>query len=113
MLKGVRTSLAHYSAPFRRVGASALVRYLVIAIGLVAMTVFTVAERRNSVGIWLSVCLWCCWAYFLAESAFHFGAAIRGGTARRELVSLSGLVEFAGVLPVPIALACGVAPPTA
>ena len=113
MSKGVLSSLAHYSAPFRRVGASALVRYLVIAIGLVAMTVFTVAERRNSAGIWLSMCLWCCWAYFLAESAFHFGAAIRGGTARRELVSLSGLLEFAGVLPVPIALACGVAPPTA
>lgn len=113
MSKGVISSLAHYSAPFRRFGASALARYVVIAVGLLALTLFTIPELRNSAGLWLRVCLWCCFAYFLLEDAVRVGAAVRAGTMRRELVSLSGFVELVGLVPVPIALAGGVPAPTA
>jgi voltage-gated potassium channel len=113
MSKGALSNLAYYTAPFRRFGASALAHYLVLAVGLIAMTAFTVPELRAVAGIWLGACLWCCLAYFAIESAVSVRS--RGGS-RRALIYLrspSGIVDILGVFPVPIALVCGVAPPTA
>ena len=53
MQQGALSSLAQYSAPLRRFGAWLPARYLVLAIGLVAMTAFTVPELRSAAGIWL------------------------------------------------------------
>ena len=114
MSNGALSSLAHYSAPLRRCGASALTRYLVLAVGLIAMTAFTVPELRNGdAGIWLTVCLWCCLAYFAIESATRILVAMRAGMPTRHLFLPSGLVDVFGVFPVPIALLCGAAPETA
>ncbi len=113
MAKGAYASLAHYSAPLRRFGASSLARLCVLAVGLIAMTALTVPDLQRSAGGWLGGCLWCCLAYFLVESVGRAGGAFRAGTAASVLLSPTGLVDLAGVLPVPVALACGVAPPTA
>jgi voltage-gated potassium channel len=114
MSNGALSNLVHYSAPLRRFGGSALTRYLVLAGGLIAMTAFTVPELRNSdAGTWLTVCLWCCLAYFAIESAGRIRAAMRAGTPMRHLFSPSGLVDIFAVIPVPIALLCGGAPETA
>jgi voltage-gated potassium channel len=114
MSQGAFSNLAQYSAPFRRFAAWAPARHLVLAIGLIAMTAFTVPEVRNAAGIWLGVCLWCCFGFFAVESALRLRASwAAAGTARRHIFSPSGLVDLLGILPVPIALLCGAEPQTA
>ena len=114
MSQGAFSNLAQYSAPFRRFAAWAPARHLVLAIGLIAMTAFTVPEVRNAAGIWLSVCLWCCFGFFAVESALRLRASwAAAGTARRHIFSPSGLVDLLGIVPVPIALLCGAEPQTA
>jgi voltage-gated potassium channel len=113
MSKSLLTNVARHTAPLRRFGASTLARHVVLAIGLAAMTALTVPDLQNSDGVWLSACLWCCLAYFAIECAVRAGASFRAGSAKSALLSPSGVVDLLGVLPVPIALICGVAPPTA
>jgi len=113
MRQGVFSHLAQYSAPLRRFGAWLPARYLVLAVGVIAMTALTVPELRRAAGIWLPVCLWSCFGFFAVESAVRLQAAWAAGTARQHVLSLSGFVDLAGILPVPIALACGVAPESA
>jgi voltage-gated potassium channel len=113
MSQGAFSSLAQYSAPFRRFAAWAPVRRLILAVGLVAMTGFTVPEVRTAFGIWLTVCLWCCLGFFAVESGLRLRASWTAGTARRHVLSPSGLVDLLGILPVPLALLCGAEPQTA
>ncbi len=111
--KRAPAGLVYYTAPLRRFGVSALARYLVMAVGLAAMTLYTVPEARAGAGVLLATCLWCCWAYFVIESGARAARALRVGGAARVMLSPSGIVDLAGILPIPIALAAGVAPPTA
>ncbi len=104
--------IAYYTAPLRRFGASSFARIVVIAIGLTAMTAYTVPQLQAT-GAWLSACLWCCLAYFTIESLIHAGTAIRAGSGRQHAFSVSALVDIVCVVAVPIALTSGVAPPTA
>ena len=113
MSQGAFSNLAQYSAPFRRFAAWAPARHLVLAIGLIAMTAFTVPEVRKAAGIWLPICLWCCLGFFAAESALRLRASWAAGAPRRHIFSPSGLVDLLGVAPVPIALLCGAEPQTA
>ena len=113
MSEGAFSSLAQYSAPFRRLGGSLLGRYLVLAAGLIAMTFLTVPELRIAAGIWLNVILWLCLAYFAVETAVHLANAARNNALRGYLLSLSGVVDLLGIFPVPIALAAGAAPESA
>jgi voltage-gated potassium channel len=112
MSTGELSNLARYTAPFRRFGVWALAHYLILAVGLIAMTVFTMPALRNSAGTWLVVCLWCCLAYFAIESAVRVQARRRAGTAM-SLLSPSGFVDILAIAPVPIALLCGMEPATA
>jgi len=113
MSKGVLSKLAHYTAPLRRFGASSLASLLVLAVGLAAMTALTIPDLQKSASIWLTACLWCCWAYFAIETGGRARAAFQSGDTRSHLLSPSGFVDLVVVLPVPIALICGVPPPTA
>jgi voltage-gated potassium channel len=113
MSKDVFSDLAPYTAPFRRFGASTLAQYLVLATGLIAMSAFTVPELRASAGIWLSVCLWCALAYFAGDAAIRAGVTGTARGAAESLLTPAGIVDILVVVPVPIALACGVEPPTA
>jgi voltage-gated potassium channel len=112
-LRGALTKLSHYSAPLRRFGASSLGRLAVLAVGLIAMTAYTIPDLPRSGSVWLAACLWCCLAYFAVEGFVRAKMASQTGKTRSYLLSPSGLVDMAAILPVPIALLCGVAPPTA
>jgi voltage-gated potassium channel len=113
MSKGELSDLAYYTAPFRRFGASALGHYLILGIGLAAMTAFTVPATQKSAGIWLSACLWCCLAYFAMTSVVRVRAHGRREAPMRYFLSPSGIVDILIVFPVPIALLCGAEPATA
>jgi voltage-gated potassium channel len=104
---------AHYTAPLRRFGASSLGRLFVLGIGLAAMTAITIPDLQKSASVWLSACLWSCLAYFAVEAYVRAQGAIRARRARLYLLSPSGIIDLLVVFPVPIALACGVAQPTA
>jgi voltage-gated potassium channel len=78
-----------------------------------AMAALTVPDLRVSWGILISLCLWCCLAYFATETAARANRARQNGTLQSYLLSLTGIVDLAGVIPVPIALVCGAAPETA
>jgi voltage-gated potassium channel len=113
ILKGAVTTLAHYTAPIRRFGASSLARFVVLAVGLVAMTALTMPDLARSAHGWLSACLWCCLAYFAVEGYVRAQTASHAGGLANYLFSPSGIVDLVAVLPVPIALACGLPQPTA
>ena len=113
MSKAAFSTVGHYSAPFRRFGTSTLLRFVVLAVGLMAMAAITVPDFRASAGVILNVCLWLCLGYFAIETGIRTTNARRNGAVRKYLFSLSGIVDAVGVFPVPIALVCGAAPETA
>jgi voltage-gated potassium channel len=111
--KGARTALAHFIVPLRFLGISSLPSHLVLGLGLTALTAFTVPDLRSSIGVWLTVCLWCCLAWFALETAFRAGTALVADALRRYLRSPSCWIDVLSIFPVPIALVCGLPPPTA
>jgi voltage-gated potassium channel len=113
MSKGVLTDLAYLTAPLRRFGASTLARYLVLAVGLFAMTAFTVPDVRSAAGGFLVAGLWLCLGYFAIDGAMRARARRAPGQAFLYPLSPAGIVDLLCVLPVPIALLCGVEPPSA
>ena len=113
MSKGTLSYVTHLTAPWRRLGGSALVPHGVVVVGLIAMTAFTVPELRRSAGTWLSLVLWGCFAFFLIEGLLRARATFRAEKVESGLFSASGFIDLLGVLPIPVALLCGVPPPTA
>ena len=77
IFKDAFTNIAHYTAPLRRFGASSSARLVVLAVGLSAMTAYTMPDLQKSAATWLILCLWCCLAYFAIESAIRARTAIR------------------------------------
>jgi voltage-gated potassium channel len=94
-------------------GASTFARFVVIVIGLSAETAYTVPDLQHSAGRWLTACLWSCLGYFAIDSGVRARFAMQSGTARSYFFSASGFIDLIGVVAVPIALVCGVDPPTA
>jgi voltage-gated potassium channel len=111
-LQHALTRLAYRTAPLRRFGASSIARLAVLAIGLGAMTAYTVPDLAKVAGGWLDACLWCCLAYFTVEGIVRYRAASQAGDARSYLLSLSGIVDLLAIFPVPLALAFGAGPAT-
>jgi voltage-gated potassium channel len=112
-VKDALANIAHLAAPIRRFGASSFARLVVLAVGLFAMTAYTVRHLQVSAGVWLAACLWCCLGYFVVESALRARTAMRAGLTREYFLSASGFVDVVCVVAVPIALICGLSPPTA
>ena len=84
MRQGALPDLAQYGTP-PPFGAWLPARYLVVAVGVIAMTAYTVPELRGAGGFWLRVCLWCCLGFFATDSALRLQAAWAAGTAREHL----------------------------
>jgi voltage-gated potassium channel len=101
------TRLVYVTAPLRRFGASTLGRLAVLAVGLAAMTAYTIPDLAKTAAGWLSTCLWCCLVYFAVEGFVRAKTAVQAGTLRRHLLSPSGMVDLLAIFPVPLALAMG------
>jgi voltage-gated potassium channel len=113
VFKPVVKNFAQLAAPLRRFGASPSARLSVLVIGLAALTAYTVPDLQRSAGGWLSACLWSCLAYFAIDGVVRANVASRGGKIWPHLYSFSGFIDLTAVIAVPIALLCGVPPPTA
>jgi voltage-gated potassium channel len=97
----------------RRFGSHRRVSYLVLAIALVAMSAMTVPSFKGGIAWWLGAGLWICYGFFAFEWVSRLWIAARAGKANSYLFSPRGIVDAAGILPVPVALALGLAAPTA
>jgi len=113
IFKDALLNIAHYTAPLRRFGASSFARIVILGVGLSAMAAYTMPALQNAAGVWLVACLWCCLVYFAIESAIRVRTAISAGIARSHILSASAFVDLICIIGVPIALVCGVNPPTA
>ena len=105
--------IAQFTAPLRRFGASSIARIVVLAVGLSAMTAYTVPGLQSAAGFWLNACLWCCLGYFTVELVVHARTALRAGEARSHFLSFSFFVDAIAVIAVPIALLYGATGPNA
>ena len=106
------TRLVYVTAPLRRFGASTLGRLAVLAVGLAAMTAYTIPDLASTAAGRLSACLWCCLVYFAVEGFVRAKAAVQAGAVRGYLLSPAGIVDLLAIVPVPLALAAGGPPAT-
>jgi voltage-gated potassium channel len=101
------------STPVRRFAGSPVTRYVILGAGLVGMTALTEPESRASFGLLLNIGLWLCLGYFAIDGFVRLNSARQTGTALRYLGTLAGIVDLASIVPVPLALICGVPPESA
>jgi voltage-gated potassium channel len=104
---------ARLTVPMRRFGASNSARTAVLALGLAAITAYTVPDLQRMAAGWLNACLWACLGYFAIDSGARAHAAIKAGNGWEHIFSTSALIDLLGVFAVPIALLFGVQAPTA
>jgi voltage-gated potassium channel len=90
-----------------------LTQYGVLALGLAATMAMTVAPLHVQFGLLFEIILWSCLAVFTAELLTKAWPYARSGRAGRYLLSGSGIIDLLAVVPIPIALAAGVAESTA
>jgi voltage-gated potassium channel len=112
-MAGATFPSSHYKGLVRRYAVSPVTRYVILGVGLVAMTALTVPETRASFGLWLNIGLWLCLAYFAIDAVIGLSAARRTGMAPRYLSSPAGIIDLFCIVPVPLALICGVPPESA
>ncbi len=84
----------------------------VLAVGLAALSALSSPESRAYASL-LQVVLWGCLAIFTLDWAVRLLTARRARTLAAYLLSASGVIDALAVLPIPLALVLGAAPPTA
>lgn len=112
-MAGAVSAPFHLMTSVRRFAASPVTRYVILGAGLVGMTALTVPETRSSFGLLLSVGLWLCLAYFIIDGVIRLSAAQRSATVFRYSGAPAGIIDFLSIVPVPLALICGVPPESA
>jgi voltage-gated potassium channel len=113
VLTPVPKNIVRFATPIRRFGASPLARTCVLVVGLAALTAYTVPDLAGAAGDWLTACLWSCLGYFAIDGAMRANSAKQAGKIWPHFFSFSGFVDLIAVIAVPVALLCGVSPPTA
>ncbi|HEX3992156.1 MAG TPA: cyclic nucleotide-gated ion channel [Acetobacteraceae bacterium] len=87
--------------------------YLAVATGVVLMTVLSSDPANNAMHSWVAVLLFACLAFFIFEWVVRLRQAILGHQVVAYLLSMRGMVDAAGAIAVPAALAVGTNPKTA
>jgi voltage-gated potassium channel len=90
--------------------ASVLFEVVVLALGLLAMTIATMPERGDAAAAATFV-LWGCLAVYAADLALKTWAHAKAES--RYLLSAAGMIDLLAVVPVPVALLLGVPAKTA
>ena len=90
-----------------------LSRFLVLAVGLLAMTLLTLPNLPAQNRVWISATLWCCLAFYTMELAVRSWRRRASNTDRVYLLTSSGIIDLLAVVPVPLAISIGVHPDVA
>ena len=87
--------------------------YAAVTVGVGTMVMLTDAPAYEAAHHWVDAVLWACLAYFVFEWAVRLRHAALSRRVWNYLLTGRGLVDTAGALAVPVAMACGVNPKTA
>ncbi|SDT39104.1 cyclic nucleotide-gated ion channel [Bradyrhizobium canariense] len=87
--------------------------YVAVMTGLAMMILLTVDPAYNALHHWVDALLWACLAFFVFEWVVRLRQARLTDRVWDYVLSVRGLVDAAGALAVPLALAFGVTPKTA
>ena len=90
-----------------------ILRYAVLAVGLIAMMAMTVPDLRARTSNLLDAILWACLGFYFCEMAVKFWFGTGSARGPGYLISGDGLIDILAVLPIPLALLAGVPPETA
>src|SRR5689334_2181378 len=88
-------------------------RLAIMAVGILALSILSIPRLAPPLPGVLNGVLWLCWGVFALEWVLRIGHAARGQHLTRVLLSSRSLIDAISVLPVPIAFAVGLSPPTA
>jgi voltage-gated potassium channel len=87
--------------------------YVAVTSSVVLMVLLTIDPAYSALHHWVDALLWICLVYFVFEWIVRLRQAVRNQRAWGYIFSMRGLVDAAGSLAVPIALASGSNPRTA
>ena len=87
--------------------------YVAVTTSVVLMVLLTIDPAYSALHHWVDALLWMCLTYFVFEWLVRLRQAVRNHRAWGYVFSVRGLVDAAGSLAVPIALASGSDPRTA
>jgi voltage-gated potassium channel len=87
--------------------------YVAVATGVVLMTVLSIEPAYDAMHSWVDVLLFACLLFFIFEWVVRLRQAVLGHRVLAYLLSMRGMVDAAGAIAVPAALAAGTDPKTA
>jgi voltage-gated potassium channel len=87
--------------------------YVAVVTGVVLMTVLSIEPAYNAMHSWVDVLLFVCLVFFIFEWVVRLRQAVLGHRVLAYLLSVRGMVDAAGAIAVPVALAAGTDPKTA
>jgi len=87
--------------------------YVAVVVGVCAMVLSTIDPAYDTAHRGITGVLWTCLVYFAFEWVVRIRGAVQAGRGLAYLTSGRGLVDAAGAIAVPLALATGVEPRTA
>ena len=87
--------------------------YVAVVVGVCAMVLSTIDPAYDTAHRGITGVLWTCLVYFVFEWVVRIRGAVQAGRGLAYLTSGRGLVDAAGAIAVPLALATGVEPRTA
>jgi voltage-gated potassium channel len=87
--------------------------YVAVVVGVCAMVLSTIDPAYDTAHRGITGVLWACLVYFAFEWVVRIRGAVQAGRGLAYLMSGRGLVDAAGAIAVPLALALGVEPRTA
>ena len=87
--------------------------YVAVVTGVVLMILLSIDSAYDALHFWINALLFACLVFFIFEWAVRLRHAIRGQRVVPYLLSVRGIVDAAGAIAVPLALALGTRPKTA
>ena len=87
--------------------------YVAVVVGVCATVLSTIDPAYDTAHRGITGVLWTCLVYFVFEWVVRIRGAVQAGRGLAYLTSGRGLVDAAGAIAVPLALAIGVEPRTA
>jgi voltage-gated potassium channel len=87
--------------------------YVAVVAGVVLMTLLSIEPTYNALHYWIDVLLFGCLVFFIFEWAVRMRQAVQAHRVAAYLLSIRGMVDAAGAIAVPAALALGTDPRTA